>query len=180
MKTLRAKSYVEPKSSKKIPKDKCPWCHKPGYDRGKQCGNCSFTGSTDEHRVRYVSSTRISNELFDGCRYAVAKITVSFRDKLKKRKDTFDRLRRIDEYLLHLEYWDYTPDFYESNITDIEVASGCHIIDDGLMPTGAVEPERVDCCSLIISENGFYWSCFPKHINVNVETDCISWKEVGL
>jgi hypothetical protein len=110
---------------------------------------------------------------------------MSFRAKLKKRKDTFDRLHRIDEYLLHLEYWDDTPDFYESNITDVEVASSCHIIDDDLMPTGAVEPERVDCCSLIISENGFYWSCFPKYVpdrrrNVNVETDCISWKEVGL
>jgi hypothetical protein len=178
-KTLRAKDYVEPKGSKKMPKGECPWCHKPGYEKGKQCKSCTFTEGA-EHWVRYISATHINDEFFDHCRYAVAKITMSFRDKLKKRKDVFDRLRKADKDLLYVEYWDDTPDFYESNITDVEIEGSGHIIDDGALPTGAVEPERVECCSLIISEQGFYWSCFPKHVDVTVETDCISWKEIGL
>jgi len=116
----------------------------------------------------------------------VAKITTSFRDELEKRKKLFDAWRKKDKNLLYVEFWDNTPDFYDSFIFEADYdsfdGSSCrHLIDEGVMPTGAVEPARVECCQLVLSDRGFYWTCYPKHVDgVTVETDLIEWKEVGL
>ena len=187
-KTLRAKDYVEPKGSKKTPKKvehkgECPWCKKPGYEKGKSCPSCTFTEGK-EHWVRYISSNHVTDEHFDGCQYAVAKITTSFVEEVAKRKKLFDAWRKKDKDLLYVEFWDNTPDFYDSFIFDADadlIDSAKHVIDEGSMPTDKAETARVECCHLVLSDRGFYWTCYPKHVDgVTVETDLIEWKEVGL
>ncbi len=130
---------------------------------------------------RYVSSNWLSDEHCDCCQYAVAELTPRFILWLASLKKMFMVQFKKEHTLEGMVFADCTPDFYNTNITDVNVDVQLHVVDNGSMPVpGHVEPERVAVEQLIITERGFYWMCQPKHLTVHVETDLIEWREVGL
>ena len=128
--------------------------------------------------MRYLSRNLLP-EGCDICTYAICNLTTKFIEQLKTRKQLFEAARNKDNGLSYMEFWDTTPKFYNALPPDLEHLLEDETIDAVLekksLPKIEQNPQNVMAVLLVIDSSGFYWTCYPRHLNLQVETGQVRW-----
>lgn len=107
------------------------------------------------------------------CDYALVAVDV---DELSERYQTFMRLRHMDDLsdLTEMIFFGNAEFFRESEVEKfVETCPDTDPIVIDEYPKDA-KSERTECDEMHVTLGGFYWACFPKHTEVQVNTMPIS------
>jgi hypothetical protein len=114
--------------------------------------------------------------------FAVVDINEETREHLLRLRASFLSLHEEDAELYQQTYWDGLPDWYEDSEVPIEEALRAIPIPSRVfqLPSDFEMPKdsplaRVECCMRVVTEQGVYWKCMPKHTSERVETERIEW-----
>ena len=134
---------------------------------------------------------------------AIVEITPNHANKLLSRKKRFEQAKEEDSDTLEHYYWDATPDWVggweygeadeddEPEPAEKEEAAEqiARQLDLTYLPHDrptripmhvqfTFEPARTECDQCIVSESGVMWMCYPKHVDMEVRTDYVTWDEI--
>jgi len=144
---------------------------------------------------------------FNPCDGAIIELTTDLTRKLLIRKRLFDAVKEQDADCIEHYYWDAAPEWV-SDGSDVdtseeedepaeaeEVESVVDQIErqmslDKPVPGDeitrlpayvqlAFEPMRSECDQCIVSKEGVTWMCYPKHTDMEVRTEQISWELIA-
>jgi hypothetical protein len=115
--------------------------------------------------------------------FAIVEITEEMKRRLLDLRDVFKVLHEKDAELYQQTYWDSLPDWYEDSEVSGEDAASLEVLvrdikvfrllDDFELPGSPLA--RVECSMRVVTEQGVYWKCMPKHTSERVETERIEW-----
>lgn len=142
---------------------------------------------------------------FNPCDGAIIELTPDLTKKLLVRKRLFDAVKEQDADCIEHYYWDASPDWI-SDGSDVDTSeeedepteteevesvtdqierqmsspvSGAEATRLPAYVQLAFEPMRSECDQCIISKEGVTWMCYPKHTDVEVRTEQLSWELIA-
>lgn len=138
--------------------------------------------------TRIISRTFASISDSGMAEYAFIDITPELVALIMRRKALWDEVQAKDDLLNALEFFDYTPEFWDSLDGLTEQQDGfiadngwTYADDSNASPEGAVgvgEKCRTDLDRIVINDSGVYWSAVVKHTDVIVETQWLEWSDL--
>lgn len=126
-----------------------------------------------------------SNENWNGdCDYATITVNEYLREAVNRRRKIFTEAKSLDDDLLEMYFWDYTPDFitpyldsygeFETKFEKMLEDGQTGIEDVWILPGSLQIPEtavqRVECTQMTVRKEGVAWTTIPKHSDVYVTT----------
>lgn len=132
--------------------------------------------------MKLILKTHCTNEFFDGCSYALVDLTPTLARTILRRREIFEDHRRNDPDLTRISYYSGDADYFSALPTTDEVER--RLADKGVAeaPTDfCVDDEfleRTECGQMVISTDGVWFQCYPKHCDPLVETHEIDFKTV--
>ena len=123
-------------------------------------------------------STTSSHEDYKGeCDIAVVEMTKELAELILKRAEIFRELHAKDRMLVHMDYFDYSANYFQiSYEDDIEEELQANTYD-GPAESDYVFPEErrqsTECDQMVLTDDSVYWACFVKHTNIRIETGAI-------
>lgn len=108
---------------------------------------------------------------------AYVEIDEEFLAQIAKRKEAWELVRETDSSLYCLRYWCGDVDFFEG--AD-DVCSSESMRHDDFEEPAEERILRIDCLQMVVTQDGIYWTCYPKHGDYRLETARIDWEELGL
>jgi len=142
--------------------------------------------------VKILLKASINNE--DGICYEYAIVTMSkeLRTVLRNRRSAFLLAEGADQNIYKISYWDYSVVWYDyfnfvedaeegrALLGDVQISElddkGWIVVDDDFgLPE--VLRSRHECDQLVVTCDGFWWECIPKHTDSRAATARIEWSE---
>lgn len=132
--------------------------------------------------MKYYLSAR--SDEFDF--FGIIDLDAPMRCRLKCLLSRFVVLQAEEPELQSMSFWD-SIDWYEYGHTSVPEGSGDKIAelvldndvvrlpDDFVMPDDCTVA-RTECDKLLISADGFWWECYPKHCDRKVHSCLVQWK----
>ncbi len=136
--------------------------------------------------MKLILKTHCTNEFFDGCSYALVELTPALARKVLRRREIFEAGRRNDPDLAETCYYSGDAEYFSVLPTTdgaFDEIERC-LADKGFTqaPTdfcvNAEFLERTECGQMVISTDGVWFQCYPKHCDPLVETHEIDFKTV--
>ncbi len=135
--------------------------------------------------MKLILKTHCTNELFDGCSYALLDLTPGLARKVLRRRETFEAGRQNDPDLIETSYYSSDAEYFSALPTDEAFDEmERRLADKGFAqaPTDfSLADEfldRTECGQMVISTEGVWFQCHPKHCDPLVETHEIDFKTV--
>jgi len=133
--------------------------------------------------MKLILRTHCTNEFFDGCAYALVDLTPTLARKVLRRREMFEADRRNDPDLTETSYYSGDADYFSALPTTLDEIER-RLADKGFTqaPTSfRVDDERLErteCGQMVISTDGVWFQCYPKHCDPLIETHEIDFKTV--
>ena len=90
---------------------------------------------------------------------------------IEVRRRVFDLAKKEDDSIYSMRYWCAAPDFFESEDMEDELLEGSTLAEDGF----SYEAQRVECVTMVVTEEGVSWTCYQKHCDVELRTDILGY-----
>lgn len=109
------------------------------------------------------------------CDYAVVNVDL---DDLAERYQTFMRLRHMDDLadlteMIFFGNASFVTESEAEKISGFDPDAECMIVEQPY-----VNAQRTECDEFHVTLGGFYWACFPKHTDVQINTVPISVEDL--
>jgi hypothetical protein len=126
-----------------------------------------------------IVDTSSSDEDFNGgCDYCLVEMTAEYVSWLLQHMDRVVWLRKIDSGVYALECWDAGTGFFRDNgeLTklidpgEVNLHSGDSLLLDVVPKIGEEHFQRVECQTVQIAEDVVWWTAYPKHTNIQIES----------
>jgi hypothetical protein len=122
--------------------------------------------------MKLLLNTHVSND-YDGCGYAFVDLTPEFARAILQRFGIFQYGRLTDPNIASVEF-----DDTEAMFCDGLPETLAELLDDGsdYKETTAEDSDFENyvaytvCDRMVICNDSFYWTCYPKHSDASVET----------
>ena len=104
------------------------------------------------------------DDYFDGFDHGIVELTQADMDRIRAISELVKTAKiTIHDGAYKIVAWDF-------GITVMKTDYDSETLVDGLLPL--VEPDecRIDCPCLNVTDTDFFWSFYPKHVNVHCET----------
>jgi hypothetical protein len=136
--------------------------------------------------MKLILKTHCTNEFFDGCSYALVDLTPALARKVLRRREIFEAGRRNDPDLTEASYYSGDAEYFSSLPTaddpfdeierrladrDFTQAPTDFCVNDEFL-------ERTECGQMVISTDGVWFQCYPKHCDPLVETHEVDFETV--
>lgn len=110
----------------------------------------------------------------------VVEIDPTYARRLMTLIRTVHTLERRFPGLYKLELWDGHGDYYAVDYAAETLPAGMsqygNAKDQRFVPTG--EPSRTECTRLMVMDDGVHWAAYPKHSDLEVETETLPLSEL--
>jgi hypothetical protein len=137
--------------------------------------------------MKLILKTHCTNEFFDGCSYALVDLTPALARTILRRREIVDAVRRNDPDLTETRY--YSGDAVYFSSFQVAHANLLDEIERAVADRGFAQPrsdfhvgdeflERTECDQMVISRDGVWFECYPKHCDPLVETREIDFETV--
>jgi hypothetical protein len=126
--------------------------------------------------MRFALRAHSTNE-DRGAELALVSVDAKTREGMLKRRAMWLAVKAYDSDLSYMEFWDYSPDWYE--YPELEDEASDLVADEEVVPNFqfAVKGEalRMDCVRAIVDEQGVHWCGWIKHTSIRCDTSTIPW-----
>lgn len=132
--------------------------------------NSALEGEDTMSTKKLIMQIHIQDDYFDGFDYGIVELTQADMDRIRAMSELVKTAKTaIHDGAYKIVAWDF-------GIAVMKTDYDSETLADGLLPL--IEPDecRIDCPCLNVTDTDFFWSFFPKHVNVHCETAtfCIS------
>jgi len=126
--------------------------------------------------------------------YAVLRITPEMKRRVMQARELFQMAKSKQDDIVEIVLNDASPEYYpyhalntddlESEDDELECCfdeKELELYKDngvGIMKEDfaiGMEEKRTECDQLHISEEGFYWSCYPRHCSITISTENLGY-----
>ncbi len=112
------------------------------------------------------------DEYYEGISYALVVLTQELVRYILSLRKTFLALKAQEAGLYEVSFWDPRLAYYRwFDDDEAGVPGACDRYAEA--PEGFTPPaeeERSECDRLVLREDGFYWTCYPKNFSVSIDT----------
>jgi len=121
---------------------------------------------------KYIIRVNSASEYPQDINSAFVDVTDDLHKTIAARRLVFNLAKKEDSTLYSMRYWCGEPLFYEMSEDDEEVfQEGSMLADDDLL----FESKRVECVTMVVTEEGVSWTCYEKHCDVELRTDILGY-----
>lgn len=149
--------------------------------------------------MKIVAGVSVNNEHYDaGFQYMFVDINRTYARTLLARHKAFLAAKKLDKELYKATYWDGSADWFNEATCELmnyewfwgpsfetDGSATLSRVDDSVeIPTpnegeeddgdeGGIGSRRSECDMLVVTEDGFYWTCVPKHTDIEATSETV-------
>ena len=116
---------------------------------------------------------------------AIAEVTEELLKTIEARRRVFNLAKQEDSNLYSLRYWCDAVDLFRSEdgveCTELSLRRPFFdsIGDVWLVPDDfGYTAERIECLTMVVTEDGVHWTCYQKHCDIEHRTDELRYDEL--
>jgi len=116
---------------------------------------------------RLIMPVHVQDDYFDDYDCAVAELNQASIDRIRSLSEFVKIARQADDTIYKIVAWDWCGlKVFKSSYSDEP--------DEEELQLKEPEEYRIDCLCLNVSDDGFYWTFYPKHTSIYCETAAIA------
>jgi hypothetical protein len=123
---------------------------------------------------KYIIKVNGSSAYPEDIDAAFVNITDDLLKTIEARRRVFDLAKQEDDLIYSMRYWCGVPEGFGLGDDMEEFEEGSMLVDDDF----ACKAERIECVTMVVTEDGIAWTFYQKHCDIELRTDILSYKEL--
>jgi hypothetical protein len=121
---------------------------------------------------KYIIRVNSASEYPQDINMAFVNVDADLLKTIESRRRVFSLAKQEDDSIYSMRYWCGAPDFFESEEMEDELLEGATLAED---PYFTFTPQRIECVTMVVTEEGVSWTCYQKHCDVELRTDILGY-----
>ena len=120
---------------------------------------------------KYIIKVNSASEHPQDINMAFVNVDQGVLNVIARARHLFTVAKKEDDTLYSMRYWSGDADFFESEELEDELLEGSTLAEDDFLYTS----QRIECLTMVVTEEGVSWTCYQKHCDVELRTDILGY-----